>query len=107
MKTATNTWGYYTPGNPKRDRRITKQWWDRAVLKATTQDDIVAELNALRKNDPKAWLRLIMESVPKESLVKTDSSITISFNLEGVRPAALDITPVTHQLPLNDDPGDD
>lgn len=79
----TKTGSYYTPGHPKRERKLTKDWWDRAVLKATTQDDVIEELNKVKQSDPKFWLRLILDSVPKE--IHSDSAgLQVILNLNGV-----------------------
>ena len=67
----------------KRERKLTKDWWDKAVLKAITQDDVAIELERVRKSDNKFWLRLILDSIPKE--IRSDSAgIGITFILNGV-----------------------
>ena len=73
----------YTPGNPKRERKITKDWWDRAVLKATTQDDIIEELEKVKKDDPKFWLRLIYDSIPKH-IVSENNGLQVNIILNGI-----------------------
>jgi hypothetical protein len=69
----------------KRPRKITKEWWDRAVLAATTSDDVAKELNRLRKDDYKAWLELILKSVPKEAIVKQDKTVHVTLSIEGMQ----------------------
>ena len=84
MKNNTaKTNSYYTPGNPKRERRITKDWWDRAVLKMTTQEDVGRELEKVRKEDPKFWLRLILDSVPKQT-INDNNGLQINLILSGI-----------------------
>jgi len=73
----------FTPGNPKRERKITKDWWDRAVLKATTQDDIADELKKLKESDPKFWLRLVLDSVPRH-IVNENNGLVVRIVLDGI-----------------------
>lgn len=67
----------------KRERKLTKDWWDKAVLKSITQDDVAEELERVRKNDPKFWLRLILDSVPKQILSESNG-LQVILNLNGV-----------------------
>ena len=86
----TDNWK--VPGNPKRERKLTKDWWDRAVLKSITQDDVAEELARVRKSDPKFWLRLILDSTPKE--IRSDSNgLHVSFVLNGV-----ELKPITGRV---------
>ena len=81
---------YYTPGNPKRDRKITRDWLLRVARKAVTNDDVISAIHELRRDDPKGFLQWYNSICPQESLVKTDSSITVRVISDGVRPKEIE-----------------
>jgi hypothetical protein len=58
-------------------------------------------LHALKKNDPKAWLRLILDSVPKEIQAHTSSSFTLVIN--GLGAPAIQGEVIHAALPAHED----
>ena len=72
----------WTPGNPKRKRKIDRQWFEKCIQKAFTQDDIIQKMRSLPDKDA---LRLVLDYLPKETSVKTDSSISVKLILTGLQ----------------------
>jgi len=74
--------GYYRDQS-KRDRTPTWQWVRKMVNKAYTSQEWIQMFKELP--DATKWRILQdMNPVPKENVVKSDSSITVSFKIEGM-----------------------
>lgn len=68
---------YYTPGNPKRQRRITREWFEKIVCKAFTDQDVIDKLKTL---EAKECLDIIVRYLPKEVKQENHSLIRLVIN---------------------------
>ena len=85
MRKNTNNPIVYTPGNPKRERKLTRDWILKAALKAVTQDDFIQAIHTLRRDDPKGFLQWYDSIAPKENVLKTTGSgVNIIISIPGM-----------------------
>jgi hypothetical protein len=87
--------GYYTPGNPKRERKITREWYERCWRKAFTDTEIIAIIKAL---PPDKIVEGIFKFLPKEIVGKLDNTVNVKLILSGMenRPIELKGETVEH-----------
>ena len=84
------TTGYYTPGNPKRDRTPSREWVRRAVEKAYTQQEWIEKF----KTDLpfKDQFEALLRVQPKLNISESNG-LQVILNLNGV-----DIRPIEGQV---------
>lgn len=71
--------GYYTPGNPKKKRGITREWFERCLQKAFTQDDVIEKIRNLPDKDV---VQLYRDWIPRET--RLESGISVSLIVHGL-----------------------
>jgi len=76
----TKSKGYYTPGNPKRNRQITRAWFEKILSKSFTDTDIIEKIRSLPDKDV---VRLYLDYLPKET--KENREVRVTLSVEGLR----------------------
>ena len=99
MKKDNDFTSLYTPGNPKRNRKITREWFEKVLQKAFTSDEIVRKVRSLSDRD---IVQLYRDWIPRETQVKLDQNVSISLNIEGFKPRQLQEPVEIQALPGDD-----
>jgi hypothetical protein len=65
---------YYTPGQAKRKRKITREWFERIICKAFTDTEIIEKLRNVPDKD---FLQIVTTYLPKETRIDSNTSVTL------------------------------